>query len=78
MSYQIIIKPSGHALKVESGETILEAVLREGFSLPYGCRNGSLYDFSFTNPTGTIAAAIRQRETLAEGGFKNSFSRFYF
>tara|TARA_R110002073_G_scaffold157958_2_gene313313 strand:+ start:239 stop:1276 length:1038 start_codon:yes stop_codon:yes gene_type:complete len=41
MSHQIIIKPSGHILNVEAGETILQAALREGFSLPYGCRNGS-------------------------------------
>ncbi len=41
MSYQIVIQPSGHVIQVESGETILEAALREGFSLPYGCRNGS-------------------------------------
>ncbi len=41
MSHQIIIQPSGHILTVEPGETILEAALREGFSLPYGCRNGS-------------------------------------
>lgn len=41
MSYQIIIQPSGHKLIAESGETILEAALREGFTLSYGCRNGS-------------------------------------
>lgn len=41
MSYRIIIRPSGHILQVEPGEAILEAALREGFSLPYGCRNGS-------------------------------------
>ncbi|MBL8499118.1 MAG: 2Fe-2S iron-sulfur cluster binding domain-containing protein, partial [Nitrosomonas sp.] len=41
MSHQIIIQPSGHVFQVEPGETILEAALREGFSLPYGCRNGS-------------------------------------
>jgi CDP-4-dehydro-6-deoxyglucose reductase len=41
MSHQIIIKPSGHVLIVKAGETILEAALRDGFSLPYGCRNGS-------------------------------------
>lgn len=41
MSYQIVIQPSGHVIQVELGETILEAALREGFSLPYGCRNGS-------------------------------------
>ena len=41
MSHQIIIKPSGHILTVKNEETILQAALREGFSLPYGCRNGS-------------------------------------
>lgn len=41
MSHQIIIKPSEHTLTVAPGETILQAALREGFSLPYGCRNGS-------------------------------------
>ncbi|MBA4143349.1 MAG: CDP-6-deoxy-delta-3,4-glucoseen reductase [Nitrosospira sp.] len=41
MSYQIIIKPSGHVFVARSGETVLEAALREGFPLPYGCRNGA-------------------------------------
>lgn len=41
MSYQIIIKPSGHAFRCLPGETVLEAALREGFPLPYGCRNGA-------------------------------------
>lgn len=41
MSYRIIIKPSEHVLQAGEDETILEAALREGFSLPYGCRNGS-------------------------------------
>lgn len=41
MSHQVLIQPSGQILHVETGETILEAALREGFSMPYGCRNGS-------------------------------------
>lgn len=40
-SYQITLKPSGHIFTVEPAETILEAALRQGLSLPYGCRNGS-------------------------------------
>lgn len=39
--YRIILKPSGHTITAESAETILEAALRQGLSLPYGCRNGS-------------------------------------
>jgi CDP-4-dehydro-6-deoxyglucose reductase len=41
MPYQVTIQPSGHQFNVNDDETILEAALREGFSLPYGCRNGA-------------------------------------
>lgn len=41
MSYQVTIQPSGHQFVVNEDETILAAALREGFSLPYGCRNGA-------------------------------------
>ncbi|MEW6415000.1 MAG: CDP-6-deoxy-delta-3,4-glucoseen reductase [Pseudomonadota bacterium] len=41
MPHQVTIQPSGHRFSVEDDETILEAALREGFALPYGCRNGA-------------------------------------
>ena len=41
MPYQITIQPSGHVFFADAGETILQAALPEGFSLPYGCRNGA-------------------------------------
>jgi CDP-4-dehydro-6-deoxyglucose reductase len=41
MPHQVTIQPSGHQFTVEDDETILEAALREGFALPYGCRNGA-------------------------------------
>ncbi len=41
MSRQITIRPSGHAFIAQESETVLEAALREGFMLPYGCRNGA-------------------------------------
>lgn len=41
MPYQVTIQPSGHQFSVNDDETVLEAALREGFSLPYGCRNGA-------------------------------------
>ena len=41
MTHKIIIKPSEHVLNTVSGETLLQSALREGVSLPYGCRNGS-------------------------------------
>ena len=41
MPHQVTIQPSGHQFTVQDDETVLEAALREGFSLPYGCRNGA-------------------------------------
>lgn len=39
--YRVRIEPSGHAFDVAENETVLEAALRAGFTLPYSCRNGS-------------------------------------
>ncbi|MBX9904270.1 MAG: CDP-6-deoxy-delta-3,4-glucoseen reductase [Burkholderiales bacterium] len=41
MPRQITLRPSGHVFHARDGETVLEAALREGYRLPYGCRNGS-------------------------------------
>ncbi len=41
MSFRVTVPSSGHEFEVESGETVLEAALRQGIGLPYGCRNGA-------------------------------------
>jgi CDP-4-dehydro-6-deoxyglucose reductase len=41
MPHQVTLQPSGHRFTVDEDETILDAALREGFALPYGCRNGA-------------------------------------
>lgn len=41
MTFKIRIEPSGHAFTVAEKETVLEAALRHGYTLPYSCRNGS-------------------------------------
>jgi len=41
MSHQVTIAASGHTFTVEASETVLEAALRQGIILPYGCRNGN-------------------------------------
>ena len=44
MSAHVTIQPSGHEFFVESNDTILEAALRAGVSLNYGCSNGNCGD----------------------------------
>lgn len=41
MSYTVNIQPSGHSFHVDEGEKVLDAALRQGISMPYGCRNGA-------------------------------------
>ena len=41
MSYQISVNPSEQIFSANGDETILEAALRQGLSLPYGCRDGA-------------------------------------
>lgn len=41
MTYQVYTRPAEHHFNVNPNETILEAALRQGLTLPYGCRSGS-------------------------------------
>lgn len=40
MTFQTTIQPGGYRFPTEDHETILEAALRNGFTLPYSCREG--------------------------------------
>ncbi|HEY5993080.1 MAG TPA: CDP-6-deoxy-delta-3,4-glucoseen reductase [Gallionellaceae bacterium] len=40
MSFTITIQPSNHSFTAEADETILEAGLRHGYTMPYSCRDG--------------------------------------
>jgi CDP-4-dehydro-6-deoxyglucose reductase len=40
MAFKVTIQPSGHSFEVAENETILDAAMRQGVDLPYGCRNG--------------------------------------
>jgi len=39
MGFKIVISPAGKTFEAEEGESILDAALRHGVSLSYGCRN---------------------------------------
>ena len=41
MGFQISVQPSRHVFQADEGETILDAALRQGLLLPYGCRDGA-------------------------------------
>jgi CDP-4-dehydro-6-deoxyglucose reductase, E3 len=71
MSYQVTIESTGHAFAVEPGESILDAALRQGIILPYGCRNGAcgtclgeLASGQVTYPAG-LPAALSKADAAA-------------
>jgi len=41
MSYQVTVQPSGRQFVAEAEETLLDAALRQGLTLPYGCKDGA-------------------------------------
>ena len=41
VSYQVTLKTSGKQFTVNPDENVLEAALRQGINLPYGCKNGA-------------------------------------
>ena len=41
MSHRVRIAASGHEFTVEEGETVLDAAMRAGVNLPYGCQSGA-------------------------------------
>ena len=66
MSFQITIQPSGHQFTPEADETILEAALRQGFTLPYGCRNGACGSCKGKVISGQVDYGDHQPNTLTE------------
>ena len=40
MGFKISVEPSGHTFTANDGETVLDAALRHGVTLAYGCRSG--------------------------------------
>jgi CDP-4-dehydro-6-deoxyglucose reductase len=73
MAKRVRIHPSGHDIQVEAGEPVLDAALRTGHALPYGCRNGTcaacmgeVVAGSFSYPDGRPPALTEQAEAAGQ------------
>jgi len=76
MSHQITIRPSGHVFSPREGETVLEAALREGFPLPYGCRNGACGTCKGRVLEGRVDYGSHQESALPEDDKRHGFALF--
>lgn len=40
-TFELTLEPSGKSIKVKEGQTLLDAAIRNGIQVPYGCRHGN-------------------------------------
>lgn len=76
MPHQITIKPSNHVFTVNEDETILEAALREGFVIAYGCRNGACGTCKGKVLEGTVDYGTYQEHALPDADKKLGLALF--
>jgi CDP-4-dehydro-6-deoxyglucose reductase len=65
MTFQAVIQPSGHNFPIEAHETILEAALKHGYTLPYSCRDGVCGTCKGKVVTGQVDFGKYQESTLS-------------
>jgi len=66
MTFKAIIQPSGHSFPIEAHETILEAALKHGYTLPYSCRDGVCGTCKGKVLSGRVDYGKHQESTLTD------------
>jgi CDP-4-dehydro-6-deoxyglucose reductase len=64
--HSVTLQPSGHQFQVESGEAVLDAALRQGYLLPYGCKNGACGSCKTKIVSGSVDYGVYQARTLTD------------
>jgi len=66
MTFKTVIQPSGHEFTIEGSETILDAAIKNGYVLPYSCRDGVCGTCKGKILQGTVDYGKPQEEALTE------------
>ena len=64
--HKVTIQPSGQEFQVEDGEAVLAAALRQGFVLPYGCKNGACGSCKGKIVSGIVDYGVYQQKALPD------------
>ncbi|HWA38348.1 MAG TPA: CDP-6-deoxy-delta-3,4-glucoseen reductase [Burkholderiales bacterium] len=64
--HRVTLQPSGLQFDVEDGESVLTAALRQGYVLPYGCRNGACGSCKGKLLEGAIDYGTYQKKALTD------------
>jgi CDP-4-dehydro-6-deoxyglucose reductase len=65
-NFKVTLQPSGHSFDVAEGESVLEAALRHGFILPYGCKNGACGSCKGRIVSGAVDYGSYQAKALSD------------
>jgi CDP-4-dehydro-6-deoxyglucose reductase len=64
--HRVTLQPSGLQFDVEAGESVLAAALRQGYVLPYGCKNGACGSCKGRLIEGRLDYGIYQKKALPD------------
>lgn len=76
MSNKVTLHPSDHVFTVENDETILDAALREGHVIAYGCRNGACGTCKGTVLAGRVDYGTHQESALTDAEKRQGLALF--
>lgn len=76
MGFQISVQPSQRTFQAESDETILDAALRQGLNLPYGCRDGACGACRGRVLSGEVAHGKASFDVLGEADRQAGYALF--
>ncbi len=76
MGFQISVQPSQHVFQAEDGETLLDAALRQGLMVPYGCRDGMCGACRGKIISGQVDHGRAQPYTLSEADRAQGYALF--
>ncbi|MES2183902.1 MAG: CDP-6-deoxy-delta-3,4-glucoseen reductase [Pseudomonadota bacterium] len=64
MPFTITVQPSGRAFTTDAGETILNAAIRQGIGMPYGCKDGACGSCKCKKLDGSVVQGEHQAKAL--------------
>lgn len=76
MTFQVTVQPSGRQFSCAADETILNAAIRAGVGLPYGCKNGACSSCKGMVLSGEVTHGPHQERALTAADEAKGFSLF--
>jgi len=64
MTFHITVQPSGRHFEAQPGEVILNAAIRDGIGMPYGCKDGACGSCKCKKLSGTVVHGPHQSKAL--------------